>query len=108
MSTATNELENAIRFAGKVTNGIQTYSVEGNSVGRLTAKSQDIVEIGIEDLLALFEAQRTRIELEARKDELHNIDKSMLTTKGLMWVIARNQEIKEQLTALDRKEEAKS
>lgn len=35
--------------------------------------------------------------LTARRDELHNLGESMLTQKGLMWIIARNQELKDQL-----------
>ena len=36
--------------------------------------------------------------LEARIDEIHKLGESMLTQKGLMWVIARNQELKADLT----------
>lgn len=49
-------------------------------------------------ILALFTSELEKAKLEAIKDELHHIGASMLTDKGLMYVIARNQEIKDELS----------
>lgn len=55
---------------------------------KFTAKQ--VIEIELDELEALLD----RYIREARRDELHKIGESMLTTKGLMWVIARNRELK--------------
>lgn len=51
----------------------------------------------LDEVYSAVEQHIQQVELAARKDELHKIGESFLTTKGLMWIIARNQELKEQL-----------
>lgn len=71
--------------------------------------TQSFLDDAVERIIALFAgvgaaptqltaSEENRIALQARKDELHLIGESMLTPKGMMWIIARNQELKAELS----------
>lgn len=67
MTKDNTELRQAILKTGKVSKGRLTYSQEmydSGFVGKLMCKSQDLVEIGIDDLMQLIADHDTKLEQE--------------------------------------------